>query len=102
PALGRVCGVLLLCTCVLFRILICGVLFFFFKAEDGIRVWSVTGVQTCALPILIRHFKDDMVVPASKWRIIEKTREFAKEFEQQRSEERRVGKEWRSRWSAYH
>src|SRR5438093_7013550 len=25
--------------------------FFFFKAEDGIRVWSVTGVQTCALPI---------------------------------------------------
>jgi DNA-directed RNA polymerase subunit beta' len=27
--------------------------------------------------------KDDMVVPASKWKIIEKTREFAKEFEQQ-------------------
>src|SRR5438093_8044001 len=26
-------------------------LFFFFQAEDGIRVWSVTGVQTCALPI---------------------------------------------------
>src|SRR5262249_56627765 len=25
--------------------------FFFFKAEDGIRDWSVTGVQTCALPI---------------------------------------------------
>src|SRR5438093_2024280 len=25
--------------------------FFFFQAEDGIRVWSVTGVQTCALPI---------------------------------------------------
>src|SRR5262249_57611006 len=24
---------------------------FFFKAEDGIRDWSVTGVQTCALPI---------------------------------------------------
>src|SRR5438093_7274617 len=24
---------------------------FFFQAEDGIRVWSVTGVQTCALPI---------------------------------------------------
>src|SRR5262249_59056807 len=23
----------------------------FFKAEDGIRDWSVTGVQTCALPI---------------------------------------------------
>src|SRR5258706_11955228 len=27
------------------------VLFFFFQAEDGIRDWSVTGVQTCALPI---------------------------------------------------
>src|SRR5262249_57800231 len=26
-------------------------LFFFFQAEDGIRDWSVTGVQTCALPI---------------------------------------------------
>src|SRR5437016_7235068 len=25
---------------------------FFFQAEDGIRYWSVTGVQTCALPIL--------------------------------------------------
>src|SRR5262249_56559151 len=23
-----------------------------FEAEDGIRYWSVTGVQTCALPIL--------------------------------------------------
>src|SRR5256885_16506534 len=27
--------------------------------------------------------KDDRVVPASKWKIIDKTREFAKEFEQQ-------------------
>ena len=27
------------------------VVFFFFQAEDGIRDWSVTGVQTCALPI---------------------------------------------------
>src|SRR5690606_41084150 len=26
--------------------------FFFFKAEDGIRDFHVTGVQTCALPIL--------------------------------------------------
>src|ERR1019366_2429051 len=25
--------------------------FIFFQAEDGIRDWSVTGVQTCALPI---------------------------------------------------
>src|ERR1019366_7367117 len=27
--------------------------FFFFQAEDGIRDWSVTGVQTCALPICL-------------------------------------------------
>src|SRR5687768_18370021 len=29
-------------------------LFFFFQAEDGIRDVAVTGVQTCALPILER------------------------------------------------
>src|SRR5256885_10377926 len=29
-----------------------GRLFFFFQAEDGIRDYKVTGVQTCALPIL--------------------------------------------------
>src|SRR2546430_8160536 len=28
-------------------------MFFFFQAEDGIRDLTVTGVQTCALPILI-------------------------------------------------
>src|SRR5438093_5244266 len=28
---------------------------FFFQAEDGIRDWSVTGVQTCALPISFRR-----------------------------------------------
>ena len=27
-------------------------IYFFFQAEDGIRDTSVTGVQTCALPIL--------------------------------------------------
>src|SRR3712207_7012834 len=30
--------------------------FFFFKAEGGIRDIGVTGVQTCALPILPRTF----------------------------------------------
>src|SRR5256885_2411156 len=30
-----------------------GVLFFFFQAEDGIRDYKVTGVQTCALPISV-------------------------------------------------
>ena len=35
--------------------MVCGVVlfFFFFQAEDGIRDWSVTGVQTCALPISV-------------------------------------------------
>src|SRR5690606_32990282 len=30
---------------------------FFFKAEDGIRAFHVTGVQTCALPICIQKFR---------------------------------------------
>src|SRR5436309_13130795 len=29
-------------------------MFFFFQAEDGIRDFHVTGVQTCALPISLR------------------------------------------------
>ena len=29
-------------------------LFFFFQAEDGIRDYKVTGVQTCALPIFLQ------------------------------------------------
>src|SRR5688572_32073373 len=32
-------------------ILCCFFFFFFFQAEDGIRDLTVTGVQTCALPI---------------------------------------------------
>src|SRR2546427_485995 len=32
-------------------LLCCCVVFFFFQAEDGIRDLTVTGVQTCALPI---------------------------------------------------
>src|SRR5690606_40191924 len=31
--------------------------FFFFQAEDGIRDFHVTGVQTCALPIYARYLK---------------------------------------------
>src|SRR5438046_5299842 len=30
---------------------------FFFQEEDGIRYWSVTGVQTCALPILFEQIE---------------------------------------------
>src|SRR2546430_17615575 len=33
----------------------CRLYVFFFQAEDGIRDLTVTGVQTCALPILARH-----------------------------------------------
>src|SRR5437016_12695014 len=32
-------------------------MFFFFQAEDGIRDWSVTGVQTCALPIFSKELE---------------------------------------------
>src|SRR2546430_4518490 len=33
-------------------------MFFFFQAEDGIRDLTVTGVQTCALPIYVREIAD--------------------------------------------
>src|SRR6266850_3484465 len=33
--------------------------FFFFQAEDGIRDYKVTGVQTCALPILDQETADN-------------------------------------------
>src|SRR5437016_7697595 len=36
---------------------------FFFQAEDGIRDWSVTGVQTCALPISLAHRPGPVVAP---------------------------------------
>src|SRR5690606_40270268 len=35
-------------------VVICTLACFFFQAEDGIRDFHVTGVQTCALPILTR------------------------------------------------
>src|SRR5271157_1426908 len=35
----------------------CVIVIFFFQAEDGIRDADVTGVQTCALPILSERFK---------------------------------------------
>src|SRR5256885_12266088 len=36
---------------------------FFFQAEDGIRDYKVTGVQTCALPILLRTSDFDYSLP---------------------------------------
>src|SRR5437879_12883998 len=65
---------------------------FFFQAEDGIRDTSVTGVQTCALPIL--HGGPGLNVPARGDRAFG----VAAVPEGTRSEERRVGKECRSRW----
>src|SRR5438046_10480062 len=52
---------------VLIFLFLCLFFCFFFQAEDGIRDWSVTGVQTCALPIsfsvvaLAREAKEKIV-----------------------------------------
>src|SRR2546430_3248496 len=40
--------------------------FFFFQAEDGIRDLTVTGVQTCALPISIIDNADRAVISGSR------------------------------------
>src|SRR5437762_13188058 len=44
------------------------VFFFFFQAEDGIRDTSVTGVQTCALPISSAWIRFAAVPPADAGR----------------------------------
>src|SRR6267154_5248590 len=67
--------------------------FFFFQAEDGIRDGRVTGVQTCALPISSAN----VAMMASVSRALTPAM-----WSATRSEERRVGKECRSRWSPYH
>src|SRR3712207_6953483 len=97
--------------------------FFFFQAEDGIRDIGVTGVQTCALPILGRRLRlvvehavehpaervvdelprEGLVVPEGlgvEGREADEGRHHRQPDD--RSEERRVGKECRSRWSPYH
>src|SRR5437016_8844118 len=51
------CLLILSCVLIMFCLVLSSLLslfnffFFFFQAEDGIRDWSVTGVQTCAIPI---------------------------------------------------
>src|SRR5205807_6698357 len=40
---------------------------FFFQAEDGIRYYKVTGVQTCALPISTRRSKCSSFGPGCSW-----------------------------------
>src|SRR5258707_9758049 len=84
-------------------------LFFFFQAEDGIRDIGVTGVQTYALPILLidakphalREVWSEAESRGAKWSNYMLTSLAAIE-PTVRSEERRVGKECRSRWSPYH
>src|SRR2546430_9339613 len=96
-------------------------LFFFFQAEDGIRDLTVTGVQTCALPIsFVDHLVEtvraervdavllagdvyDRAVPSlDAVQLCEEAFTRLREAGAERSEERRVGKECRSRWSPYH
>src|SRR2546425_7763512 len=74
---------------------------FFFQAEDGIRDKLVTGVQTCALPI---SSVEEGVPPRRDNRsgASATNPSFASCSVVWRSEERRVGKECRSRWSPYH
>src|SRR5207244_6494030 len=94
---------------------------FFFQAEDGIRDDLVTGVQTCALPISLRHLKGLPFVDGDRvvlmgwshggWTTLEAiaSRRYRSSPDQFRaaiafypwcrSEERRVGKECRCRWA---
>src|SRR5258707_11911336 len=73
---------------------------FFFQAEDGIRDIGVTGVQTCALPILPVGLSERFLgVQSVRLAIAVRVRRMVRAG---RSEERRVGKECRSRWSPYH
>src|SRR5947208_7513105 len=74
---------------------------FFFQAEDGIRDDLVTGVQTCALPICDSRVLTLPPTPGSRLPTAG-SRSFRSRFRRpplRRSEERRVGKECRSRWS---
>src|SRR5205807_7871692 len=85
---------------------------FFFQAEDGIRDYKVTGVQTCALPISIHDRAHARGLPRGVAHPLyagggvtlpaEHGRGSCVPPRGPRSEERRVGKECRSRWSPYH
>src|SRR3712207_6899011 len=99
-------------------------MYFFFQAEDGIRDIGVTGVQTCALPIcrVARHLgrRTSHARLNHKLRGCVKSRSARFEATRHgmdhgdgapglaagggrlRSEERRVGKEWRSWGSPYY
>src|SRR2546429_6998997 len=85
--------------------------FFFFQAEDGIRDVAVTGVQTCALPISFKARAEVLGEQYSQYEPLPGVNvngeltmgeNIADLGGLTRSEERRVGKECRSRWSPYH
>src|SRR2546429_6827664 len=95
-------------------------LVFFFQAEDGIRDVAVTGVQTCALPIFPGHGFEESLEQIDRDREEGRRVVLGGDLRHRlqvaqldggglraddvrgRSEERRVGKECRSRWSPYH
>src|SRR5437764_5755774 len=91
------------------------ILFFFFQAEDGIRDTSVTGVQTCALPIFVlgpnagTDWEKDINRPVviktgdryQMWYTGQARGRSWIGYATSRSEERRVGKECRSRGSPW-
>src|SRR5690606_40697553 len=91
--------------------------FFFFQAEVGIRDFRVTGVQTCALPIyslqgVVLALDRDENLTGSYEGVDGEQPEAGRAVDEHivdwvalgfpRSEERRVGKEWRSRWLSMH
>src|SRR5690606_39968355 len=86
--------------------------FFFFQAEDGIRDFHVTGVQTCALPIWsscereVANNVEELVacrfIFITQFDVVENA--FLLDgnlWLAKRSEERRVGKECRARCPPY-
>src|SRR5258706_10816350 len=62
------------------------------KQKTAYEIWSVTGVQTCALPIYTSELQSLTNLVCRLLLGVQTCR----------SEERRVGKECRSRWSPYH
>src|SRR5437763_8306592 len=82
----------------------CLIFFFFFQAEDGIRYTSVTGVQTCALPIslsrvavyrrgLFRDPREGQLMTKEDSALIRGLEGVVAAETRLRSEERRVGEE---------
>src|SRR2546430_3739045 len=86
--------------------------FFFFQAEDGIRDLTVTGVQTCALPISpsASAFRNPCVDYVAGFNVLSivielPTASLVAGGNPKIGIDRksvRVGKECRSRWSPYH